>query len=124
MHLESPEVDGMYRAKPFVIVPFGVLLFATGIAITWPPNTVQFWIWATTSGFALAVGVSILMAHEPRPDTTLEEAVKMMLGAARWAGPGPTVPFDRIAGVVEILTKRAAIEGLTIWGMPDPLSVF
>jgi hypothetical protein len=114
----------MYRAKPFVIVPFGVLLFAAGIAITWQPNTVQFWVWATASGIALAVGASILVAHGPRPDTTLEEAVKMILGAARWTGPGPTVPFDRIANVVENLTKRAANGGLTIWGMPDLLSGF
>lgn len=114
----------MYRAKPLVIVPLGVLLFAAGIAITWPANTVQFWIWAMASVSALAVGVSILAAHGPRPDTTLEEAVKMMLGAARWTGPGPTVPFDRIASVVETLTKRAANERLIIWGMPGSLSAF
>ncbi len=106
----------MRGAKPFVFIPIGLALFAAGVAATWPFNTMQFWIWGGVAGTASATTIWIILTPGSRPDIDLKEAVEIMLGSARWQGPGRKVPFDKLVDAVEGLSRRAANGQVTIWG--------
>jgi len=106
----------MRGAKPFVFIPMGMALFAAGIAATWPLSTIQFWIWSGVAATASAAMLAIILAPGCRPSIDLKEAVEIVLGSARWQGPGRTVSFDRLADVVDGLSKSAVSGQVTIWG--------